>query len=169
MPCTTAGTNTGTWLPSLMMRPRPGLSWRPRRPRLPLCGWAFTTPAPWSSGSGSMIIAWNSIAGFQRRKQKIVTGVLPWRQKRNITGSASLMTRSLISSVQSKRNQCFVFLSSYFNSDDCQWWHCCIVTNSPLICVLCLAMSWRPVQHLWMKQRALKQILLVFNHMLTVN
>lgn len=73
MPCPTAGKETWTWLASLTKTPRPGLSWRPRRSTLPLCGWPFTMPAPWISGSGSILIALVSLTGPQRMKLEIVT------------------------------------------------------------------------------------------------
>ncbi|XP_071381688.1 fucolectin-1-like [Centroberyx affinis] len=56
---------TMTWPPSPPMTARCGRSWRPGRPILPLCGWAFATPAPWTSGSGSATSASVMTIGLQ--------------------------------------------------------------------------------------------------------
>lgn len=82
--CTAAEIITETWPPSSMEAVRPLLSWISRTKQLPLYGWASTTPAAWTSGSGLMII----LLGTEQKKT--VTCVMPWRLKGAITGIRSL-------------------------------------------------------------------------------
>lgn len=111
MSCPTAGTDRGTWLPSSTRFPGLGRAGGQ-------CGWPFTTPASWGSGSGSMIISWNSIAGLWRIKQETATWVVPWRLERTNSGSACQTTTSLISSAQSKRKRSYMFLSCFLKYCD---------------------------------------------------
>ena len=112
-PCITAERTTVTWSPSLTLTSRDGSKRKPRRLIVPTSGLDCATPALWISGSGSVMRSSPIRTGPHLDRRMSVTCLEPWTEKDNISGSVSMIMRSIISSAPSFKTFDFHLLTLF--------------------------------------------------------